>query len=221
MSSNTDAPVHAAREPVNGWFHFGGALLAAAGLVWLIGEAQARDSIRHLLGALIFGITALLMFSASALYHLRRASRYGAIFRRLDHAMIYLFIAGTYTPVCLVALWPSMQGRALLVVVWALAAIGAAGDLFGWNLSRRVATGIYLGLGWAVVPISPSLFAFPQLGAWLFAGGMFYTVGAIVYWRKRPFGRPGVIGFHELWHLCVIAGSASHFWAVRAYVLPL
>jgi hemolysin III len=211
----------AVREPVNGWFHFGGALLAAAGLAWLGFTAMDRDSFRHLLGALVFGATAVMMFSASALYHLRPASPRAPIYRRFDHAMIYLFIAGTYTPVCLVALWPSVQGKALLAVVWTLAAAGAFMGLSGRHMPRGVATAIYLGLGWAAVPVAPSLFEHPALGGWLLTGGIFYTVGALVYWRKRPFGRPGVIGFHEVWHLCVIAGSAAHFWAVRAHVLPL
>ena len=211
----------AVREPVNGWFHFSGAVLAAAGLAYLGFVAMDRESFRHLLGALVFGATAVMMFSASALYHLRPASPRAPIYRRFDHAMIYLFIAGTYTPVCLVALWPSAQGIALLAVVWTLAFAGALMNLMGRHVPRGIATAIYLGLGWAAVPVAPSLFAHPALGGWLLAGGLFYTVGALVYWRKRPFGRPGLIGFHEVWHLCVIAGSASHFWAVRAHVLPL
>jgi hemolysin III len=209
------------REPVNGWFHFAGALLAAAALVLLVLEARARGSLRHLIGAAAFGSSAVLMFSASALYHLRRTSSREGLYQRLDHAMIYLFIAGTYTPVCLVVLWPSTAGRALLATVWALAALGVAMDLRDRPLRRGPATALYLALGWVALPVAPALRAYPGLGAWLLIGGAFYTVGALLYWRQRPRRRLGVVGFHELWHLCVLAASASHFWAIRTYVLPL
>ena len=207
------------REPVNGWFHFAGALLAAAGLVLLILEARARGSLRHLVGAAAFGGSAVLMFSASALYHLRRASSREGLYQRLDHAMIYLFIAGTYTPICLVVLWQGAAGRALLAAVWALAALGVALDLRERPLRRGPATALYLALGWAALPVAPALRAYPGLGAWLLVGGGFYTVGALLYWGQRPRRRLGVVGFHELWHLCVLAASASHFWAIRTYVL--
>lgn len=208
------------KEPVNGWFHFAGAIAAAAGLGWLTADAMGRSA-RHLTGVLIYGVTAVLMFSASALYHLRPRSPRGGVYQRLDHAMIYLFIAGTYTPICLLVLWPGVTGRALLAGVWTLAAAGVLLDLFVRRIPRSLATSLYLGLGWAAVFIAPALIARPVLGAWLLVGGMFYTVGAVVYWRKRPRGRPGRFGFHEIWHVCVIAGSVSHFWAIRAYVLPL
>jgi hemolysin III len=207
------------REPVNGWFHFAGALLACVGLMPLIREANERDSIRHLVGASVFGATSFLMFSASALYHLRPASPRQRLYQRLDHAMIYLFIAGTYTPVCLITLWPGPMGVVLLASVWALAATGMLLDLTGRPLRRGQATAFYLAMGWAVLPVAPALREHPGLGAWLLIGGIFYTGGAIAYLRQRPRRRLGPIGFHELWHLCVLAASASHFWAIFAYVL--
>ena len=218
LGSRTGGP----REHVNGWFHAVGALLAAVALLVLTREAHERGSLRHLIGAAAFGGTAVLMFSASALYHLRRGSPRQRLYQRLDHAMIYLFIAGSYTPVCLVALWPSVFGLALLAVVWTIAAVGVALDLRRRPLGRGAATALYLGLGWAALPIAPVLAAsHPGLGAWLLVGGAFYTVGALLYWRRRPRRRIGVVGHHELWHLCVIAASASHFWAIRTYVLTL
>jgi hemolysin III len=209
------------RAPVNGWFHFTGALLAAAGLILLVLEARGRGSLRHVVGAAAFGGSAVLMFSASALYHLRHRSSRERLYQRLDHAMIYLFIAGTYTPICLVVLWPSAAGRALLAIVWALAALGVALDLRDQPLRRGPATALYLAIGWAVLPVAPALRVHPGLGTWLLVGGAFYTVGAFLYWHQRPRRRIGIVGFHELWHLCVLAASASHFWAIRAYVLPL
>lgn len=207
------------REPVNGWFHFAGALLACAGLILLIRAANEQGSTRHLVGAIVFGATLLLMFSASALYHLRPASPRQRLYQRLDHAMIYLFIAGTYTPVCVITLWPGRIGAVLLAAVWALAAIGMGLDLVGRPLRRGQATAFYLAMGWAVLPVAPALREHPRLGTWLLIGGVFYTGGAIAYWRQRPRRRHGPIGFHELWHLCVLAASASHFWAIFAYVV--
>lgn len=209
------------RAPVNGWFHFAGALLAAAGLVLLILDALGRGSLRHLVGAAAFGVSAVLMFSASALYHLRHRSPREGLYQRLDHAMIYLFIAGTYTPICLLVLWQGVAGRVLLVLVWALAALGVALDLRDRPLQRGPATALYLALGWAILPVAPALRGHPALIVWLFVGGAFYTVGAFLYWRQRPQRRLGIVGFHELWHLFVLAASASHFWAIRSYVLPL
>jgi hemolysin III len=159
------------------------------------------------------------MFSASALYHLRAASPRQRLYQRLDHAMIYLFIAGTYTPVCVITLWPRLIGVVLLAAVWALAAIGMVLDLVGRPLRRGQATAFYLAMGWAVLPVTPALREHPRLGTWLLIGGIFYTTGAIAYWRQRPRRRRGPIGFHEFWHLCVLAASASHFWAIYAYVL--
>jgi hemolysin III len=209
------------REPVNGWFHLVGAVLAAAGLIYLAMQVRGSGSLRHLLGAAAFGVTACLMFSASALYHLRRGSPRARLYQRLDHAMIYLFIAGSYTPICLVALWHSVTARVLLAIVWVLATAGVLIDVRGRPLRRGAATALYLALGWAVLPLAPKLSANRGLGAWILIGGIFYTVGAIFYWLQRPRRRIGIVGFHELWHLCVIAASASHFWAIRTYALVI
>lgn len=209
------------REPVNGWIHTVGAVLAVAALVLLTVQVSSTGSIRHLVGAATFGLTAFFMFSASALYHMRSRSPRQRLYQRLDHAMIYLFIAGTYTPVCLVALWHSMTARILLAVVWVLAIAGVVADVRGRPLRRGPATALYLGLGWAAVPLAPALSINPGLGGWLLVGGVFYTVGALFYWLQRPRRRIGIIGFHELWHLCVLAASASHFWAIRTYALAM
>lgn len=213
----------AVREPVNGWLHLGGALLALVGLVVLTVAAQARDSWRHTLGAVVFGCSALLMFGASALYHLAPRSRRSGVYRRLDHSMIYVFIAGTYTPVCLIALWGTSLGEALLVAVWTLAIAGVAQKTFWMRAPRGLSTAIYLGLGWIGAVAAPALLraAPTPLFGWLLAGGIVYTIGALFYWRRWPRGRPGIFGFHELWHVCVLAASATHYWAVLSYlVLP-
>lgn len=209
------------REPVNGWLHLSGAVLAAIGLVALTSVAAAHDSWRHVTGATVFGVSALLMFAASANYHLARGSLRGPLYRRLDHAMIYIFIAGTFTPVCLVALADSPISTPLLAGVWTLALTGAVQEIAWRGAPRWLSTWLYLGLGWLGALAAPPLLRTEQgmLLTWLFVGGVLYTVGAMIYWRRWPRGRPGKFGFHELWHLFVIAASASHYWAVLAYVM--
>lgn len=208
------------REPVNGWFHFAGAVLAVVALVVLVADALERGEARPLIGAAVFGITAVGMYSASALYHLRRTSPRERLYQRLDHAMIYVFIAGTYTPVCLMAL-SGLTGTILLVVVWSIAILGLLLDVVGRPLTRGQATAFYLAMGWCAFPLIPALGAHPRLAAWLLVGGIFYTGGAILYWRQVPRRRLAGIGFHEIWHLCVLAASASHFWAIHSYALAL
>lgn len=207
------------REPVNGWLHLGGAVLAAVGLVALLDVAVDRGTVRHPVGAAVFGATALLMFGASALYHLSPRSPRAPLYRRLDHAMIYMFIAGTYTPICLAALWHTPLGRPMLVGVWTLAALGVAQKVAWRDAPRLLSTALYLGLGWLSVIAAPLLLrTSPTLFWWLAAGGLLYTVGAIVYAARWPRGRPGVFGFHELWHVFVLAASAAHYRAVLGYV---
>ena len=214
---------NAVREPVNGWVHLGGAVLAAGGLVVLWAAAAARGSLRHAIAAGVFGVSALLMYAASALYHLAPRSPRAALYRRLDHAMIYGFIAGTYTPICLVTLWGTGAGAPLLVGVWVLAAAGVVHEVLGGGARRGLSTALYIGLGWLSVMAAPALLraAPTALFGWLLAGGILYTAGALVYWKKWPRGVPGAFGFHELWHAFVLAASASHYWAILAYVVPL
>jgi hemolysin III len=214
------AAAEAAREPVNGWLHLGGAILATVGLVVLGALAIDHGTLRHVVGAGVFGLTAVLMFGASALYHLRRTSPRGPVYRRLDHAMIYAFIAGTYTPVCLIALRGTPYGAPLLAGVWALAALGITQKFLWRDAPRGVSTALYLALGWLAVLTAPPLLRLaPALLAWLAVGGILYTVGALFYAAKWPRGRPGVFGFHELWHVFVLVASASHYWAVLAYLV--
>jgi len=211
------------KEPVNGRVHLGGAVLAAVGLFVLVGVSAAGASWRHIVGLCVFGVSSVLMFAASALYHLSpRSTRIGA-YRRLDHAMIYVFIAGTYTPVCLIALHGTSLGAVLLACVWGLAITGVVQKAVWFHAPRGLSTALYLALGWLGIVAFPALrrVAAPGLVTWLVAGGMLYTVGAVVYWRRWPRGNPGVFGFHELWHVFVLAGSASHYWAILSYVAPL
>ena len=219
-----DAVAHAAaeaREPVNGWLHFAGALLATAGLVVLLRAGAEHGSARHVAALGVFGVSAVLLFSASAMYHLAPSPR-PPLLRQLDHTMIYLYIAGTYTPICLVVLEGTAMSVPLLAVVWALAAAGVGQKLLHFRAPRWLSTALYVAMGWLAVLAVPTLrrVAPGAMVAGLVAGGVLYTVGAVFYSLRRPRGWPGVFGYHELWHLFVLAASATHYWTIYTFAVP-
>jgi hemolysin III len=206
------------REPVNGLTHLFGALIAGAGLALLVVLAWGEPT--KVASLTLYGVALILMFSASAAYHLARVGPRSALFlRKLDHAAIYILIAGSYTPVCL-HFFTGFWRDGLLAIVWALAVIGIVVKLFVIRAPRWATAGIYLLMGWmSVAALREIVRTFPT-GAlvWLVIGGLFYTAGAIVYILKRPDPRPGIFGFHEIWHLFVIAGAFSHFVLMAAYI---
>ena len=208
------------REPVNALTHLLGAALAAAGTIVLIVNGASNDSPRQVVAFAIFGASLVLLYTTSGIYHLLNASERGLAFlRRLDHMMIYVLIAGTYTPLCLVLLRGRL-GISLLVLVWTIAVIGILQKLLWMHAPRWFSTVLYLGMGWAALAVAKPVLDAAPLGfvIWILAGGVFYTIGAIVYATKWPDPAPGIFGFHEIWHLFVMAGSFSHYWAVLEYV---
>src|SRR6185312_1481569 len=210
----------AIREPVNALTHLLGAALAAVGMVVLLANGVANDSARQIVAFAIFGTSLVLLYSASGIYHAVNCSERGlALLRRLDHMMIYVLIAGTYTPVCLVLLRGRL-GIGLLIAVWMIALAGIVQKLSWMQAPRWFSTVLYLGMGWAAMVVAKPLLGAAPLGffIWIIAGGAFYTVGAVVYATKWPDPAPRTFGFHEIWHLFVMAGSFCHYWAVLAYV---
>lgn len=196
--------------------HAAGALAAAAGLALLI-LLRAKGTVA-IVATAIYGGTMILMFATSALYHV--AHREDGFFRRLDMSAIYLFIAGTYTPLCLLGV-PPAWGLPLLVAAWVVAIGGVA---LRWSLRsppRWATAGIYLGMGWmSVVAAYPLIVHLGWKGVTLlFTGGAIYSVGALVYARGRPDPWPRYVGHHGLWHVFVLAGAAAHF--VLVWSLPL
>lgn len=198
---------------LRGWIHAGVAplvLAAAIVLVALSPTAGARWS------NIVFGVSAVLLFGTSAVYHRGHWSpRTAAVLRRLDHTNIFLIIAGTYTPLA-VLLLDARTARTLLLVVWIGALIGVLGRVLWLGAPRWVYVPIYLALGWVAVGFIPS---FGRTGgaavAWLvIAGGIAYTVGAIVYGTKRPNPSPRWFGFHEVFHALTVLAFASHYAAV-------
>jgi hemolysin III len=211
------------REPVNGLTHVAGGVLAVVGLSVLLATAASAGRLDQAVAFGVFGLSLISLYTASALYHLLPLSPTGvARLRRLDHMTIFVLIAGTYTPFCLLALDGGWRWG-LLVLIWGLALCGILLKLLWMDAPRWLSVVLYLGMGWIAVIAAPALFrAVPAGGmVWVLAGGLTYSAGAVIYGLKRPNPMPGVFGFHEVWHLFVIAGSACHFWAVLRYVAPL
>jgi hemolysin III len=211
------------REPINGITHAAGGLLAALGLGVLLATAANSGRLDQLVAFGVFGLSLIALYAASALYHLLPLSPSGvARLRTLDHMAIFVLIAGTYTPFCLLALDGAWRWG-LLAVIWGLALCGVLLKLLWMDASRWLSVVLYLGMGWVAVIAAPALLrAVPPDGiTWILAGGLVYSAGALIYGLKRPNLLPGTFGFHEVWHLFVIAGSACHFWAVLHYVAPL
>lgn len=200
------------KDPFSGLSHLIGAALALAGLVFLILNSLGKPW--HLTSFIIYGTTLVVLYMASGLYHsLPVGPRAETALFSIDRAAIYALIAGTYTPICLVAL-PAGWGYTLFGVVWGLAFLGIAIDI----ISRRripdwLQAVLYLLTGWiALVAIGPLVRSLPLAAlGWLLAGSLIYTVGAVICVTDRPRLRPGVFGAHELWHVMVLAGSACHF----------
>jgi hemolysin III len=207
------------REPINGLIHLVSAVLACAGLVLLL--SAANGNALKLASVLIYGISLVLLFSASAIYHLINAS--DKVLRRLrkfDHAAIYLLIAGTYTPVCL-NLFDGNLRWGFLAFIWAFALAGIIVKLFIINAPRWVTAGIYLVMGWmALFVIKPLVASVPLAGlVWLLAGGLLFSIGAVIYITKKLDLIPGVFGFHEIWHIFVTLGCLCHFIMIYQYII--
>ena len=208
------------REPASALTHLIGAILSVGALAALIYRGAVSGTAWHVVSFTVFGVSLIVLYTASTLYHgLALSPRAKLAFRRLDHMMIFVLIAGTYTPFCLVPLRGSW-GWPLFGVIWGCAALGMIVKIFWMNAPRWLSLGLYLLMGWLVVvaayPLSQSVTAASL--TWLGVGGLLYTVGAVFYAVKWPSPWPGRFGFHEIWHLFVMAGSAAHFVAVLALV---
>jgi hemolysin III len=195
-------------ERFNGLTHLAGSALAVAGAVTLVASAARAGDPWRIVAVSIFGLMLVLLYAVSTLYHSVRG-RAKRVFRKLDHCAIYLLIAGTYTPFALVSL-RGAWGWSLFGVVWGAAALGVAAKLFNRLRHPYWSTGLYVAMGWvAVVAIVPLVERVSGAGlAWLVAGGMAYTLGAVVFLFDNRIRYA-----HFVWHLFVIAGSACHFCA--------
>jgi len=209
-----------AKEPFNSYSHFLGVLLSLVGLIMLIVYSNGHPW--RIVGFSIYGVTLILLYSASTIYHwLHVSPQTEDALRRFDHIAIFLLIAGSYTPVCLVTLRGGW-GWSLFGVVWALALAGGCLKIFARHLPAWSTAALYVGMGWlAIVAIVPLMQSVPPSGMlWLLAGGLAYTAGAVIYAMERPDPYPAVFGHHEIFHIFVLCGSIFHYVFMAGYVLP-
>lgn len=201
-------------ERFNAWTHLVGAVLACIGAIWLLVAATLEGSPRKIVSMAIYGISLLLLYSISTLYHSLQG-RTKLIMRKLDHLSIYLLIAGSYTPFCLVSL-QGTWGWGLFGTVWTLALIGMLQEIKPRSEARVLSIVIYAVMGWIVlVAVKPLLAALGTAGfTWLAVGGLCYTVGIVFFAYDSRFRH-----WHGIWHLFVMAGSLLHFIVVLRYVL--
>ena len=207
------------REPFNAGSHLVGFLLAGLGTWYLIREANGRA---QLLAFGIYGATLLLLYGASTCYHGLHLGATGLRrLRTLDHIAIYFLIAGTYTPVAAITLRES-GGPVLLAASWTVAAAGIPFKIRWLDAPVWLSTGTYLGMGYmALLGVAPLAREVGSGLGWLVAGGVAYTIGAIIYAVERPDPLPGRFGHHGLWHVLVLAGSACHFAFIVLHVASL
>jgi hemolysin III len=222
VTTNKERPaaVMPPKPLLRGWFHAGGALASlifTVVLVWL----SAYDPPR-MLSMLVFGLSMVELYTVSAVYHIGRwTPRVHRVLRSLDHSNIFVLIAGTYTPLCFNVLDGWLR-TIILTLIWILALAGVLLAIFKLNLPRWVGSALYIGMGWV------SLFALPsfvQSLGWgpvllLILGGVLYTIGGVIYAMKRPNPFPRILGFHEVFHLFVIAGSVTLACVITIWVLP-
>ena len=206
------------REPVNSLTHWAGAILALGGLIVLLVIGWNKPA--KAISLAIYGISLITMFSASATYHMVRVREKALeIFRKVDHAAIYLLIAGTYTPFCINA-FSGFWKWGLLAIIWSLALAGIGVKIFVIRAPRWVNAGIYLIMGWLCVAAIGQIVLLPAwVLVWMIIGGVVYTLGAVVYMTKIFNFVPGVFGFHEVWHVFVLLAAAAHFVAVLGVAL--
>ena len=207
------------REPINTITHLAGVLLSLVGAILLLIKAGSTLS-RAGLAALIYSLGLLLLYGASSLYHAYIGSdRTVEKLRILDHSMIYVLIAASYTPVCLLAL-RSTLGYILLGFIWISALAGIILKLSNLVVPRWLYTGIYLVLGWAAIIAIYPLYQNLQLVAvlLLLAGGISYSIGAVIYASKNERIRIGIFGFHEIFHLFILLGSLLQYITIYGYV---
>lgn len=205
---------------LRGWFHAGaavGALLMTTGICW-----RSWDDGPRLVSLLVFGLSNIALYTVSAIYHIGSWHRRGyRVLHSFDHANIFLVIAGSYTPICFNVLTDGLR-LIMLSLIWVLAAAGSVVSIITIRLPRGLSAGLYIGMGWLAVlllPIFATVLPWPPI-VLLVAGGLCYTAGAIIYTLRRPDPFPRVFGFHEIFHLFVVAGGTAVAATIWFWVVP-
>ena len=210
------------REPGSALTHFIAMLLALCAAVPLLVRAAVHSGVKSLTAMTVFMISMVLLYAASTIYHSVNCSgRILRIFRKMDHMMIFVLIAGTYTPVCLLTL-PMPSGLMLLAAVWGIALVGIFIKGFWITCPKWFSSVLYIAMGWSCLSVLGQLFSLLPLHAflWLLAGGLIYTAGGIIYALRLPLfdARHPMFGLHEIFHLFVMAGSLCHFVFMFCYL---
>ncbi|WP_042460356.1 PAQR family membrane homeostasis protein TrhA [Neobacillus dielmonensis] len=210
------------REPINGLTHLAGAILAFIGLLaMVIKTSVTTPSPLAITAVIIFGISMILLYSASATYHMVIAKeKVIAFLRRIDHSMIFVLIAGTYSPFCFISL-NGKTGAILFSIIAAVAICGVVFKMVWFHCPRWISTALYIIMGWVVVFVfSPLAGRLAPAGLFLLVlGGIFYTIGAVIYGAKPKFLKFKNWGFHEIFHVFILLGSLAHFLSVYFFVI--
>jgi hemolysin III len=212
-----DGSVHVTDEVYNTWISVLGAVLTVVGTGFLLWRSQAASSSPHFVAFLVYGLGVLSVFVTSALHHgVNGSPRTNHVLRELDYAAIFLMIAGTFTPFCMLVVKGSL-GTRTLVLIWALAALGISAKLLYPGLPKWATVAITVGMGWLGLlvarPIYQEIHLLGLIG--LLVGGVLFTVGGLIFALEKPNPVPGKFGFHEIWHCCVVAGAASHYFVMH------
>lgn len=210
-----------AQDPISSYTHFWGAIVSGIILLFylLLGLFQ-KDDLKTIFSCSIFAISAIALYSASCYYHtLPLSHRNHTLFRKLDHSMIYVLIAGSYTPIVIHYL-PSKQGGLFLFILWMIAVVGIVIKIFWMNAPRILSTFLYLIMGWAILFYFPAFYNTIETSCILLLalGGLSYTLGGIIYMVQKP-NFCSAFGFHELFHCFILGGTLFHFIAVACFIL--
>lgn len=210
------------REPINGLTHLAGAIFAFIGLLAMVIKAVNIGESALAVGAvIIFGISMILLYAASATYHMVIArGKVIAFLRKIDHSMIFVLIAGSYTPFCLISL-NGTTGWILFSIVSVIAIAGILFKMVWFNCPRWLSTALYIAMGWIIIfAAAPLSDALSTQGFFLLVlGGILYTIGGLIYAVKPKFLESKHLGFHEIFHIFILLGSLTHFLSVYMYVL--
>ncbi len=214
MSASKNKTYSPLEERINIYSHALGLFVSFIGLIFLIRNAYLYGEIKHFMSYVIFGLSMMILFAASTLYHKETVLARRARLRIFDHASIYVLIAGTYTPFCLITLRKE-TGLILLATAWGFAFVGISIKLFFTGRFSLISTLMYLLMGWMIIFIIKPLFLNLDIAGlyWLFSGGLAYTLGAILYSIKRiPYN-------HASFHILVLIGCFCHYMAIYLYVV--
>ncbi|MFF5176936.1 hemolysin III family protein [Micromonospora sp. NPDC000316] len=209
-------PVDIGKPRMRGWLHTYAFFVAVASGIVLCSIAATRPGWAPLVSCVIYSLTVCGLFGTSALYHRRVWSERGyQLMRRMDHSMIFVFIAGTYTPLCVMLLAPR-QATVMLALVWGGALAGVAVKMAWPHAPRWVSAPLYLALGWVAVAMLPEILRGGGVTALvlLIIGGVMYSVGAVFYALRRPNPWPNVFGHHEFFHACTLLAALCHHIAI-------